>query len=96
MAKQTRFAYQNLLQTAGAVIVPDSELASMPRGNLLKPGSSVRLRFAGPWVITADNNKIDFNRGGVKSATIAVGTYATAALLAVAIVTALEAADAPP
>lgn len=98
MAKITRFAFSNLLFTAGAVIVPDSELASMPRGNLLKPGTSKRLRFAGPWVITAgENDKIDFFRTAAPlNATIAAGTYATGALLAAAIVTALEAADSPP
>jgi hypothetical protein len=49
------------------------------------------------WTIVAGfNDKIDFNRAGVKVATVAAGTYATGALLAAAIVTALEAADATP
>lgn len=49
------------------------------------------------WTIVAGfNDKIDFNRGGVKSATIAAGTYVTGADLAAAIVSALEAADATP
>jgi hypothetical protein len=50
-----------------------------------------------PLTISAGvNDKIDFNRGGVKVATIAAATYYSAALLAAAVVTALEAADATP
>jgi hypothetical protein len=46
--------------------------------------------------VTGWNSKIDFNRGGVKVATVAAGTYVTGASLATAIITALEAADATP
>lgn len=47
-----------------------------------------------PLTITAgSNDKIDFNRGGVKAATIAAATYYSAADLATAVDTALTAAD---
>lgn len=45
------------------------------------------------WTIDATNNKIDFNRGGVKVASIGIATYPNGAALAVAIVAALTAAD---
>lgn len=46
-----------------------------------------------PVTISASNGKIDFNRGGVKVATIAAGTYYSAAELATAVDAALTAAD---
>jgi hypothetical protein len=91
-----RFCYSSLLDIAGAVLTPDSEVTSLPRGFLLDPAPTAVWRSATGWVIDARNNKIDFNRGGVLVATVASGTYATAAALAAAIVTALEAADATP
>jgi hypothetical protein len=49
-----------------------------------------------PLTISAANGKTDFDRGGVKVATIAAATYYSAAELAAAVVVALEAADATP
>lgn len=54
-------------------------------------------RSASGWTIVAGwNDRIDFTRSGAKVATVTPGTYATAALLAAAVVAALEAADATP
>jgi hypothetical protein len=50
----------------------------------------------GAYIVDENNNKLDFNRGGVKVATIASGTYATPTAYALAVTAALEAADAPP
>jgi hypothetical protein len=47
-------------------------------------------------VVSGFNDRIDFDRGGVKVATITAGTYATPGLYAAAVVVALEAADATP
>ncbi len=47
-------------------------------------------------VVSGFNDRIDFDRGGVKVATITAGHYATPGLYAAAIVVALEAADATP
>ena len=75
-----RYFHNNLLGRPGAVIDVDSEVAGMTRGALLRPGVSDVLRFGGPYVITNENNKIDFNRGGVKVATIANGAYSATTL----------------
>lgn len=92
-----RFSFTNLLQTLGAVLVPSSEQASMPRANVLNAQLSSRWRTQPGWTIVAgQNDKIDFDRGGVKNATIAAGKYDTGAGMAAAIVTALEASDATP
>jgi hypothetical protein len=97
MAKTDRIAYQNLVQAAACVIVPSSELTSHPRAALTRAGLSDAWRSAVGWTIVTDgNDRLGFNRGGVKVAIVAPGTYATGALLAAAIVTALEAADATP
>jgi hypothetical protein len=56
---------------------------------------SMRWRSARYWTIGPDNARINFNRGGVKTAIIAFGTY-TADELCAAIITALEAADSTP
>lgn len=87
----------NLAIAAASVITGSSQETSFPLAWLRDPMPSKRWRTKLGWNIVAGfNDKIDFNRAGVKVATIAAGTYATGALLAVAIVTALEAADAPP
>lgn len=92
-----RIAYANLLQTAGAVIVPSSEQTSMPRAALLRPSSSDRLRFKSGYTVAAvENSRIDFDRGGVKVANIAAGSYATPALYAAAVQAAMTAADGTP
>jgi hypothetical protein len=87
----------NLALAILTIITPSSYEVSLPAAYLLDPLPSKRWRSKLGWNIVAGfNDKIDFNRGGVKVATIAAGNYATGALLAAAIVTALEAADATP
>lgn len=97
MALTCRFLYTNLVQSSAYTLSASSSEQNHPltwlRNHLLgKPW-----RSASGWTIyTGFNDKIDFNRGGAKAATIAAGTYATTASLCAAIVTALEAADATP
>lgn len=90
-----RILYANLLHTPGAVLVPSSEELGMPRAALLRPGLTDILRWKPGWDVRAgENDRIDFDRGGVKVATIVAGNYATPALYAAAIVSALNTADA--
>jgi hypothetical protein len=97
VARVVRIAYTNLVTAAASVIVPSSEETSLPRAALTRPLTSDRWRSKTGWtIVTGENDKIDFDRVGPDSATIAAGTYATGALLAAAIVTALEASDAVP
>jgi hypothetical protein len=87
---------QNLVTASASAQVASSEETAFPVGALLDQLRSDILRFKLGWTIGAENNKIDFNRGGVLVATVASGTYATAADLATAVVAALEAADSTP
>lgn len=97
MARTVRIPYNNLVQASATVLVPSSEETSLPRSALTRQGLGDKWRSKTGWtIVTGDNDTIDFNRGGVKQATIAAGTYATGSALAAAIVTALEAADATP
>ena len=97
MAGTPRLCVTNRIQTPATVLTSSSSQAGQPVSRLKDQLRSKAWRSALGWTIVAGfNNKIDFNRGGVKVATIAAGTYATGALLAAAIVTALEAADATP
>jgi hypothetical protein len=97
MALVSRFLYQNRIIASGVVLVPSSADGAFPASQLRDQLRSKAWRSKLGWTIVAGfNDKIDFNRGGVKVATIAPGTYATGALLCVAIVAALEAADATP
>lgn len=50
----------------------------------------------GHTVVSGFNDRIDFNRGGVKAATITAGHYATPSLYAAAVAAALQAADGTP
>lgn len=87
----------NLALSAGTVITASTAQLALPVAFLRDPIPSKRWRSLLGWNIVAGfNDKIDFNRGGVKVATLAAGSYTTGAALAVAIVAALEAADAPP
>jgi hypothetical protein len=97
MAITPRIPYTNLVQAAAAILSASSAQGAFPVRRLRDQLRSATWRSAIGWTIVAGfNDKIDFNRGGVKVATIAAGTYATGAALATAIVTALEAADATP
>jgi hypothetical protein len=50
----------------------------------------------GLYTVDANNDKLDFNRGGVKVATLTHGTYSTPAAYATMVTARLEAADATP
>src|SRR5687768_8839367 len=92
-----RFLHTNRTQAAAAIRTASSTDTAFAISWLLDQMRSRVWRSKSGWTIVAGfNDKIDFNRGGVKVATIAAGTYTTAALLAAAVVTALEAADATP
>lgn len=76
---------------------PSSEEPSFTRDALIRTGLMDRLQFKVGWdVVAGVNNKINFNRGGAKTATITAGNYATAALYGAAVKAALQAADATP
>ena len=95
MAVVVRILDLNLLPAA--VLSADSFYQSLPPAFLRDQTRSKPWRSSLAWVVvTGWNDKIDFNRGGVKVATVAAGTYGSGAELAVAIVTALEAADTAP
>jgi hypothetical protein len=95
VATKPRFWNQNYLFT-GATLTPSSEAVGFPVEALQDQQRTYPWRTATGWTITDHNNRIDFNRGGVKVATVANGTYSTGASLATAITAALEAADATP
>lgn len=97
MSVVTRFLYDNLVQTSAYTLSASSAEQNHPvawlRNHLLgKPW-----RSALGWTIVASfNDSIDFDRGGVKVANIAAGTYATSADMCAAVVLALTAADVTP
>jgi hypothetical protein len=97
MAGTPRLCVTNRTQAPATVLTASSSATGSPISRLKDQLRSKSWRSAIGWTIVADvNDKIDYNRSGVKVATIAAGTYATGALLAAVIVTALEAADATP
>lgn len=95
MATAPRFWNANYLFT-GATLAPSSEATGNPVEALEDQQRTYFWRTATGWTITEHNRYIDFDRGGVKVATVALGTYATGASLATAITAAFEAADATP
>jgi hypothetical protein len=97
MAAKARLYHTNRIKAAATSITASSEESSLPAVWIKDQIPTKRWRTKTGWTVVAGfNDKIDFNRGGVKVATIAAATYATGAALATAIVTALEAADATP
>jgi hypothetical protein len=60
------------------------------QGDRRRSGGAAKLGWN---IVAGKNDKIDFNRGGVKVATITAGSYTTGAALAAAVVTAMTAAD---
>jgi hypothetical protein len=94
MPARTRYYSTNLLRRSGVVLVPSSEETSMPRSALLRSFLSDRWRTKTCWTVESGvNNRIEFNRGGVKNALVAGGHYLTGALLATAIQAAMTSAD---
>jgi len=97
MAGIPRLLVTNRVMAPATTLSASSEQTSAPRSWLKDQLRSKTWRSKAGWTIVAGfNDKIDFNRGGVKVATLTAGTYATAALLATEIVARLEAADATP
>ncbi len=96
MAGIPRLCVTNRIQATATVLTASSAATGSPVSRLKDQLRSKSWRSAVGWTVGTPNAKIDFNRGGVKVATVASSTYATGALLAAAIVTALEAADATP
>jgi hypothetical protein len=92
-----RLCLPNRVAAASAVLTASDAQAAAPVAWLKDQLRSKSWRSAPGWTIVAGfNDKIDFNRGGVKVATLTAGTYATGADLAAHIVARLEAADATP
>jgi hypothetical protein len=96
MAAGPALFYDNLVQSSATLITATGAQTAFSVEALRDQLLSRTWRSPLAWVIGAENNKLDFNRGGVKVATIASGTYTTGAALAIAIVAALEAADPTP
>ncbi len=97
MAGIPRLMVTNRIQATATVLTASSAVTASPVARLKDQLRSQTWRSAVGWTIVSGfNDKIDFNRSGVKVATLVAGTYATGALLAAAVVTALEAADATP
>lgn len=88
---QIRFMAENLLNTGVNSVVLSSEDSAFPYENALNNFRARPFKFTGRFEITALNNKLYFNDGADKTATIAIGEYTTRALLASAIQTALNA-----
>jgi hypothetical protein len=96
-ASAHRLLVTNRFQASTSTRSASSTNAAFAVSWLLDQMRSKIWRSASGWTIYAGfNDKINFNRGGAKTATITAGTYATGAALCVAILAALEAADATP
>jgi hypothetical protein len=96
MANEPRFWVNNHI-FAGAGLDSSSDSLSNPVEALEDQQRTYFWRTATGWTFTAHNNKIDFDiGGGTLTATIANGTYATAAAVITVVVAALEAAAAGP
>jgi len=85
----------NLAQLAATIISASSQDPGFLVTKLRDQSLGATYRSLLGWTVVAGfNDKIDFNRGGVKVATITPGNYPTATLYAAAVVAALTAADA--
>jgi hypothetical protein len=93
----SRFCITNLVKASTTTLSASSSATANPVSFLTDQLRSKTWRSATGWTIVSGwNDRIDFDRGGVKVATITAGTYTTGAALAAAVVTALEAGDATP
>lgn len=91
-----RLCVTNRIQTPATVLSASSSDAGSPVSRLKDQLRSKTWRSASGWTIVAGfNDKIDFNRGGVKVATLTAGTYTSAALVT-HIIARMETADATP
>jgi hypothetical protein len=91
-----RLAWSNLAALSASVVSSSSEQAAFPDHKVQVPGMSSGWRSAYGWTVVAGfNDKIDFVEGGVaKVGTVTPGEYATGALYATAVQTAMNAAAA--
>lgn len=93
MAVTPRFHWQNLFQASGTTIAASSQDSAHPVRWLRDQLRSMTWRSKLGWTVVAGfNDKIDFNNGTNRTATIAPGTYTTGSDLAAAIQTAMAAA----
>jgi hypothetical protein len=93
MANRLWLSSFNKFVSAAAAVSASSEQSSHPVTHLRDPQRQKTFRSKVGYTVTEDNRYIDFNRGGVKVATIALGNYATQALYSEAVRAALAAAD---
>lgn len=94
MPSQHVLLYENQLWEPEIVLTASSQVATLPATFLGDQLRQKPWRTAIGWTIVAGfNNKLDFNRGGVKVATITAGTYTSAQTIAEAVRAALAAAD---
>lgn len=92
-----RLSKKNVVWHVEVEIEASSEETGFPAEALKDQQRQNFWRSALGWtVVSGFNDRIDFDRGGVKAATINPGHYATSFLYAAAVVAALEAADATP
>lgn len=89
-----RFLYNSLIIAAATVLSATSQQAGHPVAFLRDPLRTKTWRSAVGWTVVAGfNDKIDFTEAGVaRVGTLAAGTYATAALMATAVQSAMNAA----
>lgn len=87
---QIRFMNENLLKTGLHSVVKSSEDPSFPYTNAINNFRARPYKFAGRFEITSANNKLYFNDGSDKTATIPVGEYTTRNALASAMQTAMN------
>lgn len=88
--KRIRFCENNFL-TSATVLDFSSEVAEFPFSNLYKDERTKVWKPSGYFLISATNCKLYINDGSDKTASIALGEYASPDLLATAIQTALNA-----
>ncbi len=88
-----RIWWVDLFRQATSILSASSEQSSNPVAHLKDQQRQKTLRSKVGYTVTEDNRRIDFDRSGVKVATIALGYYPTQAEYAAAVVAALVAAD---
>lgn len=94
MADRTpRFCWNNLVQAAATILTASASQAAFPVSRLKDQMRSKIWRAPIGWnVKAAINDKLDYSEGGsAKAATLAVGNYATGALFAAQVTTAMNA-----
>jgi hypothetical protein len=94
MAVVGRIAYQNRVQARETILFPSSQLTSLPVGFLRDQLPSKPWRSLSGWTIVAGfNDRLDWNRGGVRTCTLTAGNYGNGADMAAEIQARMAAAD---